>query len=31
MLPETNTDLGISVQLHADYETALERVAAALK
>lgn len=31
MLPETNTNLGISVQLHTDYETALERVVAALK
>jgi len=31
MLPETNTTLGISVQLHTDYETTLERVTAALK
>ncbi|MCB9136225.1 MAG: DUF302 domain-containing protein [Anaerolineales bacterium] len=31
MLLETNTNLGIFVQLHTDYETALERVTAALK
>jgi uncharacterized protein (DUF302 family) len=31
MLPETNTALGISVQLDTNYETALERVTAALK
>lgn len=31
MLPETNTNLGIFVKLHTDYETALARVTAALK
>ncbi len=31
MPPETATSLGLSVQLHTDYETALERVTAALK
>ncbi len=31
MLPETKSTLGLFVSLHTDYETALERVTAALK